>query len=121
MNGQTTFLNGSGYFIEFTYLIASILFILGLKAMSHPDTARKGMFLAEAGMLAAIIGTLFHKDIVSYQWILGGLVLGSIVGALMAIWVPMTAMPERTIPPICARSPITACASTQTPAATICI
>ena len=95
MNAATAF-QGSSYFIEFTYLVASILFILGLKAMSHPDTARRGMFLAEAGMLAAIIGTLFHKDIVSYQWILAGLVLGSIAGALMAIWVPMTAMPERT-------------------------
>jgi len=92
----TTFLNGSSYFIELTYLIASILFILGLKAMSHPDTARKGMFLAEAGMLMAVIGTLMNKQIVSYEWILGGLVAGSIVGALMAIWVPMTAMPERT-------------------------
>jgi H+-translocating NAD(P) transhydrogenase subunit beta len=92
----TSFLNGSSYFIELTYLIASILFILGLKAMSHPDTARKGMFLAEAGMLMAVIGTLMNKEIVSYEWIIGGLVAGSIVGALMAIWVPMTAMPERT-------------------------
>jgi H+-translocating NAD(P) transhydrogenase subunit beta len=92
----TTFLNGSSYFIELTYLIASILFILGLKAMSHPDSARKGMFLAEGGMLMAVIGTLMNKEIVSYEWIIGGLVAGSIVGALMAIWVPMTAMPERT-------------------------
>jgi NAD(P) transhydrogenase subunit beta len=96
VQSATTFLNGSSYFIELTYLIASILFILGLKAMSHPDTARKGMFLAEAGMLMAVIGTLMNKEIVSYEWIIGGLVLGSIVGALMAIWVPMTAMPERT-------------------------
>ncbi len=49
--------------LEFTYLLASILFIFGLKAMSHPDTARRGMFLAEGGMAAAIIGTLFHHDI----------------------------------------------------------
>jgi NAD(P) transhydrogenase subunit beta len=96
MGATSTFLNGSSYFIELTYLIASMLFILGLKAMSHPDTARKGMFLAEAGMLMAIIGTLMNREIVSYEWIIGGLVLGSIVGALMAIWVPMTAMPERT-------------------------
>ena len=86
----------SSYFIEATYLLASVLFILGLKAMSHPDTARRGMFLAEGGMLAAIIGTLMHKEIVSYEWIIAGLVIGSIVGALMAIWVPMTAMPQRT-------------------------
>jgi len=54
------------------------------------------MFLAEGGMLAAILGTLMHKEIVSYEWIIAGLVIGSIVGALMAIWVPMTAMPQRT-------------------------
>jgi len=84
------------YFIEATYLLASVFFVLGLKAMSHPETARRGMFLAEAGMLAAIIGTLMHHEIVSYQWIIAGLVIGSIVGALMAIWVPMTAMPQRT-------------------------
>ncbi len=84
------------YFIEATYLLASVFFVLGLKAMSHPETARRGMFLAEAGMLAAIIGTLMHREIVSYEWIIAGLVIGSIVGALMAIWVPMTAMPQRT-------------------------
>jgi NAD(P) transhydrogenase subunit beta len=84
------------YLIEATYLVASVLFILGLKAMSHPESARRGMFLAEAGMAMAIIGTLFHRDIISYQWILLGLVVGSIIGALMAIWVPMTAMPQRT-------------------------
>jgi NAD(P) transhydrogenase subunit beta len=86
----------ANYFIEATYLIASVFFVLGLKAMSHPETARRGMFLAEAGMLAAIIGTLMHHEIVSYEWIIAGLVIGSIVGALMAIWVPMTAMPQRT-------------------------
>ena len=46
------------YFMEATYLVASILFILALKMMSHPDTARRGMFLAEGGMFAAIVGTL---------------------------------------------------------------
>lgn len=86
----------ANYFIEATYLLASVFFVLGLKAMSHPETARRGMFMAEAGMLAAIIGTLMHHEIVSYEWIIAGLVIGSIVGALMAIWVPMTAMPQRT-------------------------
>ena len=55
------------YILEFTYLLASILFIFGLKGLSHPDTARRGMFLAEAGMAAAIIGTLFHRDIHFYR------------------------------------------------------
>ena len=84
------------YILEFTYLVASILFIFGLKGLSHPDTARRGMFLAEGGMAAAIIGTLFHHDIQFYGWIIAGLILGSLVGAAFAIWVPMTAMPQRT-------------------------
>ncbi|HEX7997373.1 MAG TPA: NAD(P)(+) transhydrogenase (Re/Si-specific) subunit beta [Pyrinomonadaceae bacterium] len=84
------------YFIEFTYLAASILFILGLKRMSHPETAKRGMHYAETGMLLAIIGTLLHQEIVSYEWIIAGLLLGSTIGGAMAYWVPMTAMPQRT-------------------------
>jgi NAD(P) transhydrogenase subunit beta len=84
------------YFIEFTYLAASILFILGLKGMSHPETAKRGMHLAETGMLMAILGTLLHQDIISYEWIIAGLLLGSTIGGAMAYWVPMTAMPQRT-------------------------
>jgi NAD(P) transhydrogenase subunit beta len=86
----------TNYFIEFSYLAASILFILGLKGMSHPETARRGMHLAELGMLMAVVGTLLHKEIVSYEWIIAGLLIGSTIGAFMAIWVPMTAMPQRT-------------------------
>jgi NAD(P) transhydrogenase subunit beta len=86
----------TNYFIEFTYLAASILFILGLKGLSHPESARRGMHLAEIGMLLAIVGTLVHKEIVSYEWIIAGLLVGSAVGAAMGYWVPMTAMPQRT-------------------------
>ncbi|HEV2112739.1 MAG TPA: NAD(P)(+) transhydrogenase (Re/Si-specific) subunit beta [Terriglobales bacterium] len=84
------------YAVEITYLIASILFVFGLKGLSHPDTARRGMILAAAGMTAAIIGTLFEREIVSYEWIIAGLVVGSLIGAAMSIWMPMTAMPQRT-------------------------
>ena len=84
------------YFIEFSYLLASILFILGLKGLSHPETAKRGMHLAEFGMLMAIIGTLMHHDIVTYTWILIGLAVGSVAGLAMGVWVPMTAMPQRT-------------------------
>jgi NAD(P) transhydrogenase subunit beta len=84
------------YFSELTYLVASILFIFGLKALSHPDTARRGMNLAALGMLIAIIGTLVRHEIVRYDWIIAGLLIGSLIGAAISIWVPMTAMPERT-------------------------
>jgi NAD(P) transhydrogenase subunit beta len=82
--------------IELSYFAASILFILGLRGLSHPDTARRGMFMAEFGMLLAVIGTLLHRDIVSYEWILVGLLAGSTIGVAMGLWVPMTAMPQRT-------------------------
>src|SRR6476659_1835758 len=84
------------YFIEFSYLLASISFILGLKGLSHPETAKRGMHLAEFGMLMAIIGTLMHLEIVTYVWIIAGLAIGSILGSAMGFWVPMTAMPQRT-------------------------
>ncbi|HEV8371210.1 MAG TPA: NAD(P)(+) transhydrogenase (Re/Si-specific) subunit beta [Pyrinomonadaceae bacterium] len=84
------------YFIELSYLLASILFILGLKGLSHPETAKRGMHLAEFGMLMAIVGTLMHHEIITYTWIITGLVIGSVVGLAMGVWVPMTAMPQRT-------------------------
>jgi len=84
------------YFIELSYLLASVLFILGLKGLSHPETAKRGMHLAEFGMLMAIIGTLMHFEIVTYTWIITGLVVGSVLGLAMGVWVPMTAMPQRT-------------------------
>jgi NAD(P) transhydrogenase subunit beta len=84
------------YFIEFSYLLASILFILGLKGLSDPETEKRGMHLAECGMLMAIRGTLMHHEIVTYTWILIGLAIGSVVGLAMGVWVPMTAMPQRT-------------------------
>jgi NAD(P) transhydrogenase subunit beta len=85
----------SSYILEATYLIASCLFVMGLKSLSHPDTARRGMIMAAAGMLAALLGTLFHPDIHNYLWIAVGLIVGSSIGIPMAM-VPMTAMPQRT-------------------------
>lgn len=83
------------HLLEFAYLIASVAFIFGLKFLNSPGTARRGMFLAEIGMFIAIIGTLLHHEIISYEWIAAGLVLGSIIGIPLGLWVPMTAMPER--------------------------
>src|SRR5712691_9757973 len=78
------------------YIFSAALFILGLKGLSSPKYARRGMFLAEFGMLMAVVGTLFHHEIVNYQWIRAGLLLGSIIGGSMGLWIPMTAVPQRT-------------------------
>ena len=75
--------------------VASILFILGLRGLAHAETARRGMQMAAVGMLIAVAGTLLHERIVSYQWIAGGLVVGTIIGIPMGLWIPMTKMPER--------------------------
>jgi NAD(P) transhydrogenase subunit beta len=82
-------------FTQLTYLVASILFILGLRSLTKPDSARRGMQYAAVGMLLAIIGTLVQHEIVRYDWIAGGLILGTIIGIPMGTQVPMTAMPQR--------------------------
>jgi proton-translocating NAD(P)+ transhydrogenase subunit beta len=83
------------YAIEIVYLIATALFILSLKWMSSPSTARRGVRAGELGMLLAIVGTLFHHEIVEYRWIAVGLVLGTIIGVPLGR-VQMTAVPQRT-------------------------
>ncbi len=82
-------------FIEAAYLAASVLFILGLRSLTIPDRARRGMQLAALGMLLAIVGTLVHREVVHYAWILAGLALGSLIGYPLGVYVPMTAMPQR--------------------------
>lgn len=81
------------------YLLGSLSFIIGLKMLSHPDTARKGNWVAAAGMAIAIFGTIFlyNEDGVklgNYPWIFAGLGVGTIIGTLAAQKVKMTAMPE---------------------------
>jgi NAD(P) transhydrogenase subunit beta len=85
----------SGHIIEIVYLAASVLFILSLKWMSSPNTARRGVWAGEIGMLLAICGTLLRRGIVDYKWIAIGLVLGTIIGVRLG-FVPMTAVPQRT-------------------------
>jgi NAD(P) transhydrogenase subunit beta len=82
-------------FIEAAYLLSSILFILGLRSLTLPDRARRGMQLAALGMLVAIVGTVVHHDIVDYKWIVAGLAIGTLIGYPLGVYVPMTAMPQR--------------------------
>jgi H+-translocating NAD(P) transhydrogenase subunit beta len=86
---------GGPIVIEILYLIASVLFILSLKWMSSPTTARHGIWAGEAGMLLAICGTLLHHGIVDYRLIAIALVLGTIIGVPLGR-VAMTAVPQRT-------------------------
>jgi NAD(P) transhydrogenase subunit beta len=77
-------------------LVAGVLFILALRWLSAPRTARRGVQAGEIGMLLAIVATLLRAEIVSYQWIVVGLFVGSAIGVPMALFMPMTAMPQRT-------------------------
>ena len=83
--------------MEFTnifYVFAAVLFILGLKKLSHPKTARSGNTIAAAGMFIAIVATLIAYDQIDYQLIAVGMIIGTIIGATFAIKVEMTQMPQ---------------------------
>ncbi len=80
--------------INIAYLVASVLFIVGLKGLTSPRTAARGNTLAALGMLVAVAATLLDRNIVRFEWILGGIVLGSLIGVIAASKVPLTAMPE---------------------------
>jgi NAD(P) transhydrogenase subunit beta len=80
--------------INLAYLVASVLFIVGLKRLSHPRTAVQGNFLGALGMLLAIVVTLFDRSIVGYGEILAGVLVGTAIGAVMAQRVQMTSMPQ---------------------------
>ena len=80
--------------IQLVYLIAAIAFMLGIKYLSSPATARKGNLFASVGMLLAIMATLFNENIISYELIVVGLITGSLIGVVLAKKVQMTAMPQ---------------------------
>ncbi|MBI5916377.1 MAG: NAD(P)(+) transhydrogenase (Re/Si-specific) subunit beta, partial [Bacteroidetes bacterium] len=90
----------SEFLLELSYLIGCVAFIIGLKMLSSPETAGRGNLIGAAGMGLAILGTIFfHKNdagesIGNYGWILGGILVGSILGYLMAVRVKMTSMPQ---------------------------
>lgn len=81
--------------IEITYIVATALFILSLKWLSSPTTARRGVWAGEIGMALAICGTLLYRGIVDYKLVTIGLVLGAIIGIPLGK-VAMTAVPQRT-------------------------
>ena len=82
-------------FIQIAYITASILFILGLRSLTRPDKARRGMQQAAIGMAFAVAGTLVNHEILDYKWIAIGMGVGIVLGYPLGMWVPMTAMPQR--------------------------
>ncbi len=80
--------------VAILYLISSILFIFGLKMLTRVQTARRGNWLSSSAMFLAILATLIDMGIVDYTYIIAGILLGGVVGVIMALRVPMTAMPE---------------------------
>jgi H+-translocating NAD(P) transhydrogenase subunit beta len=90
-----TFPIAPDHVIQVAYLIATVLFILSLKWLSAPATARRGVLAGEVGMALAIGGTLLDRNIVDYWWIAGGLAVGCIIGVPLGL-VRMTAVPQRT-------------------------
>src|ERR1041384_4851112 len=84
------------HLVHYIYIVSAALFILSLKWMNSPATARRGVFSGEIGMLLAIVGTLIGHDILNWQWILAAFLIGSAVGVPIAYIMPMTAVPQRT-------------------------
>ena len=80
--------------ITLAYLVASVLFILGIKGLTHPRSAVRGNLIGALGMLIAVIATLVHQSILEYHWIVIGLIIGTVIGAVLALKVRMTAMPQ---------------------------
>ncbi len=80
--------------VEAAYLIAAILFVLGLKSLGRPRTAPRGNLLGASGMFIAVVATLLDRAIVDFSVLIGGLVVGSTVGVALALRVRMTAMPQ---------------------------
>jgi NAD(P) transhydrogenase subunit beta len=76
------------------YLISAVLFILALKGLTHPSTARRGNFLGMAGMALAIVATLLGGEVQSYGFIIAGVLIGGLIGVILAQRVQMTAMPQ---------------------------
>ncbi len=82
--------------VHFIYIVSAALFILSLKWMNHPSSARRGVFAGEIGMILAVSGTLMAQDVHNWTWILAAFLIGTAVGIPIAYIMPMTAVPQRT-------------------------
>ncbi|NIS15129.1 MAG: NAD(P)(+) transhydrogenase (Re/Si-specific) subunit beta [candidate division Zixibacteria bacterium] len=80
--------------VNLAYLLAAVLFIFGLKGLTHPRTAVRGNLLGATGMLIAVLVTLFDKSIISYELIIVGVIVGGLIGSILAAKIQMTAMPQ---------------------------
>ncbi len=80
--------------IQIAYIVSACLFIFGLKMLGKQESAVRGNVISGVGMTIAIVVTLFDKHILSFEWIIAGMIIGTIIGAIAAIRVPMTSMPE---------------------------
>ena len=89
----------SGWLLNLSYLVASVLFVLGLKGLTHPRTAVRGNFLGALGMFLAVVVTMLDRNVLgsgtqAYVLIFAALLLGSAIGAVLALKIQMTAMPQ---------------------------
>ena len=80
--------------INIAYVLAAMLFIFGLKGLTHPRTAVRGNLMGASGMLLAVVVTLLNKDVLTFGWIIAGLVVGAAIGVTLATFIQMTAMPQ---------------------------
>ena len=80
--------------VSFVYLVAAILFILGIKGLTKPKTAVRGNTLSALGMLIAVVVTLLDSSIVNFNFIIAGVLVGGLIGAVMALKIQMTSMPQ---------------------------
>ena len=84
----------SANFTALAYLVAAILFVLSLRGLSSPESSRRGNVMGMLGMAIAIVVTVLNPTVLSYEWIIGGIVIGGAIGAVIAQRIAMTAMPQ---------------------------